>query len=291
MKGNPPRANVRGQCRVPGLIDSTPLTPIHRLTSLALPLPGAALKQSIPRHWTGADIVFFDCDSTLSTIEGVDELALRRGVDVAQLTADAMAGLIPLNDVYAERLAEIHPTTDDFVWLADRYAQTTVPGAREVVAALGALGIECRVISGGLLPAVLPFALSLGFDADKVHAVPYPVDEPDPARVASDHQLARNGGKPKLVAAVSVPVRERRMLVGDGSSDLEAASETGLFVGFGGVEARDAVRNGADLFLDSSGLWAIAALAAGPARLAELEAVAPEAHHQSLIDLPLLRTW
>lgn len=249
------------------------------------------MKQSIPRHWTGAGIVFFDCDSTLSTIEGIDELALRHGVDIAQLTADAMAGLIPLNEVYGQRLEQIRPTTDDFIWLADQYARTTVPGAREVVAALRGMKIECRVISGGLLPAVLPFAISLGFDADKVHAVPYPVDEPDPAGVASEHPLARNGGKPEIVAAVSGPARERRMLVGDGSSDLEAASETGLFVGFGGVEVRETVLHGADLFLQSAGLWAIAALAAGPSRLTELETIAPEAHHQSLLDFPLLKTW
>ena len=45
----------------------------------------------LPPSFAGADVVFFDCDSTLSTIEGVDELARRRGVDVARLTADAMA--------------------------------------------------------------------------------------------------------------------------------------------------------------------------------------------------------
>jgi hypothetical protein len=81
------------------------------------------------------------------------------------------------------------------------------------------------------------------------------------------------------------------MIVGDGSSDLEARTETGLFAGFGGVEARPAVREGADLFVESPGLWAIAGLAAGPDRLAELETVAPRTHHQSLVDLPLLRNW
>jgi phosphoserine phosphatase len=251
------------------------------------------LTPALPPDFRGAEIVFFDCDSTLSTIEGVDELARRRGVDVAQLTADAMAGLIPLDEVYGERLAQIAPTTEDFIWLADLYAQTEVPGAREVVDALTRLGIECHVISGGLLPAVQPFAMSLGFVPDRVHAVPYPVDEPDPAQIATGHPLARNGGKPEIVARVcaSGPERARRMIVGDGSSDLEARTEAGLFVGFGGVEARAAVREGADLFVDSPGLWAIAGLAAGPDRLAELETVAPRTHHQSLVDLPLLRNW
>lgn len=247
----------------------------------------------LPPSFRGADVVFFDCDSTLSTIEGVDELARRRGVDVAQLTADAMAGLIPLNEVYGARLAQIAPTTEDFIWLADLYAQTEVQDARETIEALTRLGIDCHVISGGLLPAVQPFALSLGIANDRVHAVPYPVDDPDPAAIATAHPLARNGGKPEVIARVcaSGPVRERRMIVGDGTSDLEARAETGLFVGFGGVEARPKVREGADLFLDAPGLSAVAGLAAGPERFAKLETLAPRTHHQSLIDLPLLENW
>jgi phosphoserine phosphatase len=251
------------------------------------------LSTPLPPSYRGADVVFFDCDSTLSTIEGVDELARRRGVDVARLTADAMAGLIPLNEVYAARLERIAPTTEDFIWLADLYAQTEVPGARAAIEALSSLGIDCHVISGGLLPAVQPFALALGIAPDRVHAVPYPVDHADPAAVAIAHPLARNGGKPEVVAQVCTngPARERRMIVGDGSSDLEARVETGLFVGFGGVEAREKVREGADLFLESEGLWAVAGLAAGPDRFAELEDVAPRTHHQSMIDLPILRNW
>jgi phosphoserine phosphatase len=247
----------------------------------------------LPPTFSGVDVVFFDCDSTLTSLEGVDELARRHDVDISRLTSDAMAGLIPLVEVYGERLARIAPTTDDFVWLADRYARTEVPGAREVVEALTGLGVECHVISGGLLPSVLPFALSLGFDAGRVHAVPYPVDAEDPAAVATAHPLARNGGKPEIVAAVCAngPARERRMIVGDGSSDLEAREETGLFVGFGGVESRASVRAAADVFLESEGLWAVAALAAGPGRLAQLQGLSPRIVHQALVDLPLLQNW
>ena len=242
--------------------------------------------QSFPRGWTGADIVFLDCDSTLATIEGIDELASRSGVDVAILTADAMAGRVTMESVYRRRLEIIDPGSDEFIWLADRYAQTVVPGARELIGALADLDIECHVISGGLLPAVLPFAISLGVAAAHVHAVPYPVDEEDPVGIASAHPLARNGGKPEIIATLCArgPARERRMLVGDGRSDLEAAPSVGLFVGFGGVENRETVRANSPAFLSSDGLWAIGVLAAGPDRLGELEAAAPELHHQALID-------
>ena len=38
--------------------------------------------------WPGFDFIFFDCDSTLSTIEGIDELARQKGKfeEVKQMT-------------------------------------------------------------------------------------------------------------------------------------------------------------------------------------------------------------
>ena len=238
---------------------------------------------SFPEGWRGAEVVFLDCDSTLSSIEGIDELALRRGVDVAALTAKAMDGELAMDAVYRARLEQIRPSAEDFVWLAERYWQTRLPGAVELVAGLEALGVPCHVISGGLLPGVLPFAERLGIPAARVHAVPYPLAAADPVGAACAHPLSRNGGKPETVAAVCAagPPRERRLLAGDGASDLER----GLFVGFGGVEDRPAVRRAAPVYLRSEGLWAIAALAAGPERLDRLAALAPRLHDDAVREL------
>ncbi len=241
----------------------------------------------LPAGWEGADAVFFDCDSTLSTLEGIDELARRRGVDVAELTNRAMDGELPMDRVYAARLELILPDAEDFAWLARRYGATAVPGAAEVVASLQGLGVACHVVSGGLRPAILPFAAELGIPPERVHAVPYPLDAADPVAVAAAHPLARNGGKPAVVAEVCAggPPRARRLLVGDGSSDLEAAAEVGLFVGFGGVVDRPRVAAAARVHLRAPGLWAVAALAAGPARAAALASAAPEVHDAAFRDL------
>ena len=52
---------------------------------------------NLPPIWPIANIVIFDCDSTLSTIEGIDELARMTGheYDVAILTKRAMEGDVP----------------------------------------------------------------------------------------------------------------------------------------------------------------------------------------------------
>ncbi|HJM40586.1 MAG TPA: HAD-IB family phosphatase [Planctomycetota bacterium] len=237
-----------------------------------------------PSDWKGADVVFLDCDSTLSSIEGIDELALRREVDVAHLTARAMAGELPLDSVYGERLRLIHPTDSDLNWLAERYWETRLPGALETVSALQGMGIRVCVVSGGLLPAVQPFAERLGVAFSDIYAVPYPLDSSDPIAEACAHPLAKNGGKPIVVeeACGEDMPKECRMLVGDGVSDLEASPVLGLFVGFGAIEARSRVHAEAPAFLGGPGLWAVALYAAGPSRLETLRKTAPKVYEYAV---------
>ena len=64
------------------------------------------------QRWFRHQHVIFDCDSTLSRIEGIDELADIAGVtrQVRQMTDAAMAGEIGLEEVYGKRLELIKPT-------------------------------------------------------------------------------------------------------------------------------------------------------------------------------------
>ena len=58
-------------------------------------------------------LICFDCDSTLSSIEGIDELARLRGPEafasVEALTNDAMNGLIRMEDVFGRRMEIVRP--------------------------------------------------------------------------------------------------------------------------------------------------------------------------------------
>ena len=82
--------------------------------------------------------VCFDCDSTLSTLEGIDELAARLNLEskIAPLTAAAMDGRIAIEAVYARRMALIKPDRESLMWLGQRYIATLVPGAHEAFAIL-----------------------------------------------------------------------------------------------------------------------------------------------------------
>ncbi len=67
------------------------------------------------------DCIIFDCDGTLTAIEGIDALAEKNGVsqEVSALTAYAMgqAGINP--DIYQQRLGLVRPTSSQVQQLAE----------------------------------------------------------------------------------------------------------------------------------------------------------------------------
>ena len=86
--------------------------------------------------------ICFDCDSTLTRIEGIDELARRSAVvtEIAPLTVAAMEGALSLEEVYARRLEMVRPSRDALAWLGERYVEEMVEGARETVRVLHEIG-------------------------------------------------------------------------------------------------------------------------------------------------------
>ena len=231
-------------------------------------------------RWSRYDLIFFDCDSTLSTIEGIDELARLKGKEgrVGLLTNKAMDGELDLADVYGKRLRAIKPTRAQLKVVEERYWETTVEDAQEVIAALNALGKHAFIISGGLIDAVKGFGRRLGVDAGNIRAVDLEYNElsgrwwdySEPQAQQSktyldfdDSPLTVSSGKSAIISELAGALAGRRMMIGDGSSDLAAKSEVDLFVGYGGVVARDKVKAGSDVFVQSASLAAILPLAAG----------------------------
>lgn len=211
--------------------------------------------------------VVFDCDSTLSALEGIETLAAGVRDEVAALTDAAMAGDVPLEDVYGRRLELIRPGRADVEALVPRYVDGLVDDAEATISALRAAGIVVRIISGGLLPAVVGLAEHLGLGADAVSAVPVHFDRDGRYAGYRDAGPARAGGKAEVIrdwkaAGLPAPI----MFVGDGATDLEAAGEVDLFVAFAGVVERPEVVAEAPVVVRSSSLAPILPLALGPER-------------------------
>ncbi len=208
-------------------------------------------------------LFFMDCDSTLSTIEGIDELARARGGDVfskvAGLTNAAMNGEIPIHEVFPRRMEMIRPDRALCDEIAARYVETVVPGAAEFVAEAKADGWMPVVLSGGFAPLIVPLARLLGIA--HVEAVPICFNEDGTyAGYGTDYPTTRNLGKNEVIRAWKrAMLPERVVMIGDGVSDLETKPDVDLFVGFGGVVAREPVETGCDFWLEHmlerSGLW------------------------------------
>lgn len=245
-----------------------------------------------PMRWPAYTHVFFDCDSTLAKVEGIDVLAekLQKGGQIKALTDAAMNGSLNLQDVYAQRLETIKPTRAQVQAIRQAYKNNIVEDAAEVVQTLQQLGHQVYIISGGLLDPVREFGVALGVPTDHICAVRLEYnllsgdwwkkrDEEEQDRWDSTY-LQYKAGALTLSDGKAQIIREllderngrpgRSLLIGDGSSDLLAKQAVDLFVGFGGVVKRQIVESEAPAFVHSASLAPLLLLAAGPAAVHRL---------------------
>jgi phosphoserine phosphatase len=198
--------------------------------------------------------VILDVDSTLCGLEGIDWLAERRGsgigTQVTALTDRAMRGEIPLDAVYGERLALVHPSRDDVVALADAYAASLAPQAAYAILRLRAAGKRIVLVSGGLREAILPVATRLGIPERDVRAVSVRFGA-DGAYAGFDtaSPLATAAGKRLVAESLALP--RRILAMGDGATDLAMRSAVDAFAAYTGFVHRENVVSSADIVLAS----------------------------------------
>ena len=205
------------------------------------------------------DGVVFDCDATLSALEGIDQLAALAGVadQVSALTHRAMNGEVPLEAVYGERLALIRPRQSDLAAIAQQYLDHITPGARETIAALQARGVKVAIVSGGILDAILPLAAALGVAPADTFAVRLQFTANGDYAGFDASPLATAAGKAAIVAAWKAQHGLKRLaMVGDGMSDVAARAPDAadVVIGYGGVVERAVVRATADHYSSAADL-------------------------------------
>jgi phosphoserine phosphatase len=206
----------------------------------------------------------FDCDSTLSKVEGIDELAGGRA-DVAALTKAAMDGTCPLDEVYGRRLELVRPGRADLDRVARRYVEQATEDAAGTLAILHGLGKAVHIVSGGLRRALAPLAESLGVAPARLHCVDVRFDgDGRYAGFDAGSPLARRGGKADVARRLVAEGGRRAVLVGDGVTDLEAKGEVDLFIGYGGVHDRELVRRQSPVFIRCESLAPVLALCLTP---------------------------
>ena len=250
-------------------------------------------------RWPHYEHVFFDCDSTLTTIEGIDVLADYAGKKwrVEVLTKAAMDGEMDLGEVYGKRLQAVKPTRKQIRSIRRAYKRNVVEDATAVIQTLQELGHKVYIISGGLEEPVKEFGIFLGVPKENIRAVGVNYNELsgnwwDP-RSEGERQyltyeegaLSISDGKAQIVKDLLGKQKGRSLLIGDGNSDLLASKAVNLFVGYGGIEKRERVFEESPIFLSTESLAPLLAVAMGPAGIRQTLNTSHESVFQKGLDL------
>ncbi|KAI3425907.1 hypothetical protein D9Q98_007879 [Chlorella vulgaris] len=226
--------------------------------------PHLVPSQRVLKLWRSAQAVCFDIDCTVAKNDQLDLLAEFMGVgdQVAAITSSAMDGTMSLEAALEQRLEVINCTPSDIqAFLKAHPAESRLTtGAKQLIQQLQARGVAVYLISGGFRELCLPIVRALGVPPKNLFAnrMNFQVDEETgevtklvgfDLREPTGHQ----GGKPLAIARLrELFPYETVVMVGDGITDLEAVQQTGgadMFVGFGGVVAREVVMQAADWFV------------------------------------------
>lgn len=198
-------------------------------------------------------LICFDMDSTLITIECIDELADFAGkkAEVSAVTEAAMRGEIDYRESLRRRLALLAGL--DARVLARVYGERLLlsPGARELLAAAQHAGLRTAILSGGFTYFTERLRIELGFDFATSNELEISGGKLT-GRVVGDivdasakaHHLARLTDELGLHKAQVIAC-------GDGANDLLMMAEAGLSVAF---RAKPATRAKADVAINFGGL-------------------------------------
>ena len=198
-------------------------------------------------------LLLFDCDSTLSAIEGIDELGRLRGPEVfkavEEMTTKAMDGSTPMESIFAKRLDMIKPTLKELESIGQKYIQQVEPTALDTIKKLKAAGWTVMIVSGGFTQAIRPLAQYLGIERVEAVELLFNTDGSYAGYVESC-PTAKSKGK----NVVAIKLRDefkayQTVLVGDGASDLEVKGDVDKMIGFGRYTPRPKVKAGADVFI------------------------------------------
>jgi phosphoserine phosphatase len=179
-------------------------------------------------------LVAMDMDSTLITIECIDELADIAGIkpQVAEITESAMRGEIDFGESLTRRVALLAGLdVSAFERVYDERLQLS-PGAERLIAGLKARGIRTLLVSGGFTFFTERLKARLGLDYACSNE-PEIVGGKLTGRIVGP--IVDAAGKAEKVQAVreALGLTSRQVIViGDGANDLAMMAEAGVSIAY-----------------------------------------------------------
>lgn len=233
---------------------------------------------------TSMDAVIFDCDGTLSTIEGIDEIAKENGVkdEVESLTSLAMGttGIYP--DLYKERLDLVQPRREQVQALGKKYYEHRVAAVTQVIQIFKRLHKTIYIVSAGLLPALKVFGELLQVAPQNIHGVHILFDV-DGNYVSYDRETPFSHADGKMEVVSMLKMRHPEILyIGDGLNDLPVKDLVSRFVGFGGAYYRKNIADHCNFYLNAPTMAPLLPLGLTEMELANLTAEEDKIYKEGL---------
>ncbi|POZ63740.1 phosphoserine phosphatase SerB [Chromobacterium alticapitis] len=208
------------------------------------------------RRFADFGLLVSDMDSTLISIECIDEIADLKGLkpQVAEITERAMRGELDFAAALRERVALLQGLPEAALREVYEHRLRLNPGARELLAACRAAGIKTLLVSGGFTYFTDRLKDELGLDyayANQLEAV----DGILTGRVSGGIVDAETKKRLLIETRERLDLRPEQVLaVGDGANDLPMLREAGVGIAY---HAKPRVSAEADIAIEHGGLDAI----------------------------------
>ena len=204
-------------------------------------------------------LIAFDMDSTLISIECVDEIADAAGrkAEVAAITEAAMRGEISdFKDSLRRRLALLKGVPLSALEQVLRERLQFNPGARELCAALKAAGCKLLLVSGGFTFFTRHVAAELGMDFVRSNALEIADGVLTGGLLMQDWGEICDGEEKRRMllqccAEIGADAKTQAIAVGDGANDLLMMGASALSVAY---HAKPKVREQAMVAINQGGL-------------------------------------
>lgn len=190
-------------------------------------------------------LIVADMDSTMITVECIDELADYAGIkdQIAEITERAMQGELDFGEALRARVALLKGLDDAMIDRCRIERVKIMPGAKALVATMRARGARAILVSGGFTRFTGPVAAEIGFEM----AVANVLDIADGKLTGTVQDPIVDAARKRFelgaaMAQFGLP-REHTLAVGDGANDIPMIEAAGLGVAY---HAKEKARAAAD---------------------------------------------
>jgi len=212
-----------------------------------------------PRRLSDFGLVAMDMDSTLITIECIDEIADLQGVkpQVAAITASAMRGEIDYPESLRRRLALLAGLDESALVRVYEERLRLSPGAERMLERLRSLGIKTLLVSSGFSFFADRLKIRLSFDYTLSNTLEFKNGKLTGKILGRIVDAQIKASKLREIRDELWIAHERTIAIGDGANDLAMMEEAGVSIAY---HAKPVVRERATYCFDYVGLDGVLSL-------------------------------